>query len=1803
MKKNQAINTHILFVILCVCIIFVGFSATVIASDELIYQTHLSSENEDTLEPGLFAEGNTETFNVVATETVLAVISDDFNSSTLNGSIWTFSNPLEDATLIMTGTQASITVPAGTSHDVWTSGNNAPRIMQYVSDTDFEIEVKFESQLTSEYQMQGVIVQQDDSNYIRFDFIRDATDTRAFAASFTDGTPTTEGTVIISPGNPLYLRVERQGDQWTQSYSYNGTSWKEAATFNHALTVTSVGPFVGNHGDPVGISPAFTGLIDYFFNTSSPIIPEDEDASSPQIDLWYGDYQRFGDIGVPQQWVNILGNVHDYSGIASLNYSLNGGSAQPLSIGPDGLRLQSSGDFNVEINVNDLLCDSDNSVVIIATDHYGNTRNEEVTVNYSCNNIWPETYSIDWSSVASIQDPAQVVDGLWIKEPNSIRPSIIGYDRLVAIGNITWDDYEVTVPITINTPMESAYKPNVGIIMRWQGHYDKDGKQPRNGWWPLGALGLYIWDSQLNDYRLRIIGNDMQLIANDDSAKQLDVGVPYMFKMRAQTIGSDTLYSLKVWKQAEYEPSEWTISGYGVSGELKNGSALFASHYVNASFGNVTIRPDPFDDPLSIFNEETIVDTSSATIRWDTNKLATSNVSYGLSTVYEYGSIVNETLVTSHEITLPDLTPGTNYHYQITSEDEVGNPASTSDLNFTTLEDSPIISDDFNASTLNTTLWTKFDPKNDATFEIVGTSTSDAWLNITVPAGISHDVWTNDNNAPRIMQAAKNTDFEIEVKFESQLTSQYQMQGVIIQQDDSNYLRFDFSRGESDTKVFAASITGGAATVKSDVIISPADNPLYLRVKRQGDQWTQSYSYDGTIWIEAKNFNHPLTVTSVGPFVGNQGYPDSSYSPAFTGLIDYFFNSSSPIIPEDGGDNEPPTVTGNEPTGTNVPVTTQINVTFSEVMNQTSAESAFNTSPATTGGFSWNANNMTYAPDSDLTSDTTYTVTIGTGAKDLVGNNMQTEHTWQFTTEVSDNEPPTVTGNEPTGTNVPVTTQINVTFSEAMNQTSAESAFNTSPATTGSFTWNANIMTYTPDSDLTFDTPYTVTIGTGAKDLVGNNMQTEHTWQFTTEVSDNEPPTVTGNEPTGTNVPVTTQINVTFSEEMNQTSAESAFNTSPETAGSFSWNGNNMTYTPDSDLTSNTPYTVTIGTGAKDPAGNNLQTKHTWNFTTEVSDNTPPIATITEPDDGACIKGIINIIGTASDTNFKNYSVEWKNTTDVWIEIRNSTESVSGGILATWNTNDLEDDDYMIRLTVIDNASNSNTTTVNLTVDSIQPEVNITEPGNESDLKFIENIVRGEVNDDNLYSAQLTVINEAGENVSSYNLNIRDGEFSERVEFAPYQNNTLELVAVDKTGNSNSTNVTVFVGNNTLFNETDVNQSKPVIIDAKNETGTLIEFVSNVTKSNLNFTVTAITNETEINKLNNSVFIVSGEMAVGRIVEINVTGLDVTNKSEVQSVTINLYYTIGDLDLDGDGTIETGELDEDNLYIYWHNGTNWTKLTKEDNSDMVINDGQVKITGDVPGYVWAKVNHLSMFALAALPVPEPTEHKDNNGGGSSGGGGGGGTSGENYYNILVSETDRQSIFKNSDVSFIFDLEDNIVRHINFTALKSAGTVAAKVEILNNTSTLVSTPPPNKVYKNLNMWVGNAGWATMRNIADTTVVFTVDKSWITENNIDETSIALHRYSDDTWHKLVTRKIAEDTNSLQFEAETPGFSPFAVTGKEEEGEPDGEGIIAEPTVTVDKTPVPTPTDKEGIPGFGLFAGLSILLIAMQLLRKKK
>jgi hypothetical protein len=352
------------------------------------------------------------------------------------------------------------------------------------------------------------------------------------------------------------------------------------------------------------------------------------------------------------------------------------------------------------------------------------------------------------------------------------------------------------------------------------------------------------------------------------------------------------------------------------------------AHLWDASFGDVTITPGPFEDPPIISNIQITPGETSATVTWTTDEPATSSVAYGLTTAYEIGSVDDSALVTEHAITLTGLSSGTLYHCQITSADDGGHANRSADLTFrTTGVPSSIVSDDFNTCDLNTGLWEFIDPVGDATLTMTGTHTEDAWVSISVPAGVSHDVW-EENLAPRIMQPANDRDFEIEVKFESGLSQMFQMQGVLIEEEeDENFLRFDFYGNGSDTYIFAAGFSNGTPTsMVNDVITGTNAAPLYMRVRREGDLWTQSYSFDGENWTTSVSFTHPLTVTAVGAFVGNAGSQQDaivpsvmhgapmtavkafvgnadSSPPAHTGYIDYFFNTASPIVPEDGDRN------------------------------------------------------------------------------------------------------------------------------------------------------------------------------------------------------------------------------------------------------------------------------------------------------------------------------------------------------------------------------------------------------------------------------------------------------------------------------------------------------------------------------------------------------------------------------------------------------------------------------------------------------------------------------------------------------------------------------------------------------------------------------------------------------------------------------------------------------------------------------------------------------------------------------------
>ncbi len=71
----------------------------------------------------------------------------------------------------------------------------------------------------------------------------------------------------------------------------------------------------------------------------------------------------------------------------------------------------------------------------------------------------------------------------------------------------------------------------------------------------------------------------------------------------------------------------------------------------------------------------------------------------------------------------------------------------------------------------------------------------------------------------------------------------------------------------------------------------------------------------------------------------------------------------------------------------------------------------------------------------------------------------------------------------------------------------------------------------------------------------------------------------------------------------------------------------------------------------------------------------------------------------------------------------------------------------------------------------------------------------------------------------------------------------------------------------------------------------------------------------------------------------------------------------------------------------------------------------------------------------------------------------------------------------------------------------------------------------------------------KNVSDTSVNqtvirFEVEKSWISTNNINKSTIKLYRYENSAWNKLQTSELSEDSTTITYEAISPGLSVFAI-----------------------------------------------------------
>ena len=314
--------------------------------------------------------------------------------------------------------------------------------------------------------------------------------------------------------------------------------------------------------------------------------------------------------------------------------------------------------------------------------------------------------------------------------------------------------------------------------------------------------------------------------------------------------------------------------------------------------------------------------------------------------------------------------------------------------------------------------------------------------------------------------------------------------------------------------------------------------------------------------------------------------------------------------------NLAPKISVNDPAdnATDVELSAIITATFDDAMSPTTINtSTFTLKQGETdveGTVSYTGSTASFEPSELLEQNTTYTATITTGVKNIVGRALDSNYTFSFTTMVvPDSTLPTIVSTSPLNddSNVAQNKIITVEFNETMDASTINDLTFTlkqgSIVVPGAVNYSGTTATFTPTDLMAAGTIYTALLTKGAKDLVGNALAADKEWSFTIEVL----PLINSVYPLNNaiNVVPNTLVLAVFNKTMDASTINDLTFTlkqgSTVVPGAVSYSGKTATFTPTNIMAAGTKYTALLTKDAKDLAGNALAADKEWSFTTEAS--------------------------------------------------------------------------------------------------------------------------------------------------------------------------------------------------------------------------------------------------------------------------------------------------------------------------------------------------------------------------------------------------------------------------------------------------------------------------------------------------------------------------------------------------------------------------------------------------------------------------
>jgi hypothetical protein len=367
----------------------------------------------------------------------------------------------------------------------------------------------------------------------------------------------------------------------------------------------------------------------------------------------------------------------------------------------------------------------------------------------------------------------------------------------------------------------------------------------------------------------------------------------------------------------------------------------------------------------------------------------------------------------------------------------------------------------------------------------------------------------------------------------------------------------------------------------------------------------------------------------------------------------------------------------------NVPLGQTITATFNEEMDPSSITSAtFMVAGAApiAGTVTYADKTASFTPAVLLTENTTYTARITTKAKDVMGNFLQAEYVWVFSTGAI--LKPVVISTDPINNAIAVKFDktISATFNMAMNASTLNgTTFKVTQGVNtvaGAISYTGSTVSFVPTNPLLAYTVYIVTITNGVKNSLGTAMAANYTWTFTTDVV----PTVIATDPLNNaiNVALNQTVTANFSTAMDVATINAATFTLKQGTttipGTVSYSGITASFNPTNSLVLGTVYTATITSGAKNAAGTSLASNYVWNFTTVA---TPPAAIIIDlgtasvfgafgGNAGITNQGLNTVInnGSIATTAASSLITGFHDTVGIYTETPLNVGNVTGGIFS-----------------------------------------------------------------------------------------------------------------------------------------------------------------------------------------------------------------------------------------------------------------------------------------------------------------------------------------------------------------------------------------------------------------------------------------------------------------------------------------------------------------------------------------------------------